>query len=151
MFYIFIIYYFVFLYFYNCIFSFFIFFFIILLFFKPNIYIITVIITIIIIIMLINITITGILERSNGREFQIWNSSGMVYHIHLVKWWISRFRGAYKTPTASEIELFLILVKGFQSLYNVTRSLVLVAWGWGVGGNQWLNVLGHSCSCMFLS
>ena len=133
MFYIFIIYYFVFLYFYNCIFSFFIFFFIILLFFKPNIYIITVIITIII-IMLINITITGILERSNGREFQIWNSSGMVYHIHLVKWWISRFRGAYKTPTASEIELFLILVKGFQSLYNVTRSLVLVAWGggWGV-------------------
>ena len=150
MFYIFIIYYFVFLYFYNCIFSFFIFFFIILLFFKPNIYIITVIITIII-IMLINITITGILERSNGREFQIWNSSGMVYHIHLVKWWISRFRGAYKTPTASEIELFLILVKGFQSLYNVTRSLVLVAWGWGVGGNQWLNVLGHSCSCMFHS
>ena len=133
MFYIFIIYYFVFLYFYNCIFPFFIFFFIILLFFKPNIYIITVIITIII-IMLINITITGILERSNGREFQIWNSSGMVYHIHLVKWWISRFRGAYKTPTASEIELFLILVKGFQSLYNVTRSLVLVAWGggWGV-------------------
>ena len=150
MFYIFIIYYFVFLYFYNCIFSFFIFFFIILLFFKPNIYIITVIITIII-IMLINITITGILERSNGREFQIWNSSGMVYHIHLVKWWISRFRGAYKTPTASEIELFLILVKGFQSLYNVTRSLVLAAWGWGVGGNQWLNVLGHSCSCMFHS
>ena len=150
MFYIFIIYYFVFLYFYNCIFSFFIFFFIILLFFKPNIYIITVIITIII-IMLINITITGILERSNGREFQIWNSSGMVYHIHLVKWWISRFRGAYKTPTASETELFLILVKGFQSLYNVTRSLVLVAWGWGVGGNQWLNVLGHLCSCMFLS
>ena len=150
MFYIFIIYYFVFLYFYNCIFSFFIFFFIILLFFKPNIYIITVIITIII-IMLINITITGFLERSNGREFQIWNSSGMVYHIHLVKWWISRFRGAYKTPTASEIELFLILVKGFQSLYNVTRSLVLVAWGWGVGGNQWLNVLGHSCSCMFHS
>ena len=128
MLYIFIIYYFVFLYFYNCIFSFFIFFFIILLFFKPNIYIITVIITIII-IMLINITITGFLERSNGREFQIWNSSGMVYHIHLVKWWISRFRGTYKTPTASEIELFLILVKGFQSLYNVTRSLVLVAWG----------------------
>ena len=150
MFYIFIIYYFVFLYFYNCIFSFFIFFFIILLFFKPNIYIITVIITIII-IMLITITITGILERSNGREFQIWNSTGMVYHIHLVKWWISRFRGAYKTPTASEIELFLILAKGFQSLYNVTRSLVLVAWGWGVGGNQWLNVLGHSCSCMFHS
>ena len=44
--------------------------------FKPSKYSIAIII---ITFMLINITITGILEKSNGREFQGRNSNGMVY------------------------------------------------------------------------
>ena len=59
--------------------------------FKPNNYSITIIITIvftiivtiiiiiIIIVMLINITVTVILEKSSGGEFQARNSNGMVY------------------------------------------------------------------------
>ena len=47
--------------------------------------------------------------------------------IHYVKWWISHFSGIYSTPTACEVELFLILVKGLWPLYNVIRSSVLIA------------------------
>ena len=46
--------------------------------------------------------------------------------IYQVKWWISWSRGANKTNKTSEMDLFLILVNGFRSLYNVTKSLVLV-------------------------
>ena len=49
--------------------------------------------------------------------------------IHHVKRWISRFRGIYRALTASEVGLFLILLKGLQSLFNVTKSSVLVAVG----------------------
>ena len=49
--------------------------------------------------------------------------------IHHVKWWISRFRGIYRALIASDGVLFLILLKGFRSLCNVTRSSVLVAVG----------------------
>ena len=45
--------------------------------------------------------------------------------IHHIKWWISRFRGAYRTHSASEMELFVMLVS-FGLLY-VTESLVLGA------------------------
>ena len=49
--------------------------------------------------------------------------------IHHVKWWISRFRGIYRALAASEVGLFLILLKGLRPLCNVTRSSVLVAVG----------------------
>ena len=54
-----------------------------------------------------------------------WTTSVLltIYHIN---WWISHFRGIYWTLTASEMELFLILLKGFWPLYNVKRSSVLV-------------------------
>ena len=45
--------------------------------------------------------------------------------IHNVKWWISRFRGAYRTHASSEAELFVILA-AFGLLY-VTESSVLGA------------------------
>ena len=79
--------------------------------------------------MLINITVTGILEKSSGREFQARNSSSMVYPIHHVKGWKSRFRGVYRDPHNIWQDHLLILVKGFQSLYNVTRSSGLVFGG----------------------
>ena len=49
--------------------------------------------------------------------------------IHHVKWWISHFRGIYRALAASEVGLFLILLKGLRPLCNVTRSSVLVAVG----------------------
>ena len=49
--------------------------------------------------------------------------------IHHVNWWISRFRGIYRALSASEVGLFLILLKGLRPLYNVIRSSVLVVVG----------------------
>ena len=49
--------------------------------------------------------------------------------IHHVKWWISRFRGIYRALAASEVGLFLILLKDLRPLCNVTRISVLVAVG----------------------
>ena len=49
--------------------------------------------------------------------------------IHHVKWWISRFRGIYRALAASEVGLFLILLKNLRPLCNVTRSSVLVIVG----------------------
>ena len=49
--------------------------------------------------------------------------STLIYHINS---WISRFRGVCRSLTASEGKLFLILLKNFQSLFNITRSFVLV-------------------------
>ena len=46
-----------------------------------------------------------------------------------VKWWISRFRGIHRALAASEVRLFLILLKGLRPLCNVTRNSVLVAVG----------------------
>ena len=43
--------------------------------YNPSNYTITIIIT----VMFINITVTGVLEKSSGGEFQARNSSGMVY------------------------------------------------------------------------
>ena len=43
--------------------------------FNPSNYTVTIIIT----IMFINITVTGVLEKSSGGEFQARNSSGMAY------------------------------------------------------------------------
>ena len=43
--------------------------------------------------------------------------------IHHLKWWISRFRGAYRTHAASKVELFVILVA--FGLLCVTESPVL--------------------------
>ena len=39
------------------------------------------------------------------------------------------FQSVYKTLKASQVELFLILLKGFQPLHNVTRSSVLIVVG----------------------
>ena len=89
--------------------------------FKPSNYIITNIVT----IMFINITVLGVLEKSSWGELQARNSSGMVYPYHNVKWWISRFKGAYRTHASSEVELFVILA-AFGLLY-VTESSVLGA------------------------
>ena len=49
--------------------------------------------------------------------------------IHHIKWWIIRFRGLHRALVASDGGLFLILIKGFQSLFNVTRSSVLAVVG----------------------
>ena len=49
--------------------------------------------------------------------------------IHHVKWWISCFRGIYRTLVVSEVGLFLILLKSLRPFCNVTRSSVLVAVG----------------------
>ena len=70
--------------------------------FKPSNYIITNIVT----IMFINITVLGVLEKSSWGELQARNSSGMVYPYHNVKWWISRFKGAYRTHASSEVGAF---------------------------------------------
>ena len=43
--------------------------------FNPSNYTVTIVIT----IMFINITVTGVLEKSSGGEFQARNSSGMAY------------------------------------------------------------------------
>ena len=67
--------------------------------------------------MLINIFVTSILEKSSGEI----SKQGIQM--------ISRFRGVYRTLTVSEGALLLILLKGFQPLYNVTRSFVLVVMG----------------------
>ena len=62
--------------------------------------------------------------KNSKQEIQVaWSTL-----IHHVKWWISYFRGAYRTHTTSEMELFVILVCGFQQIY-VTESLVLVLVG----------------------
>ena len=47
--------------------------------FRSSDYIIIIIIFIMITIMFINITVTGIVGKSNGGDFQARNSSGMVY------------------------------------------------------------------------
>ena len=49
--------------------------------------------------------------------------------IHHVKWWISCFRGIYRTLVVSEAGLFLILLKSLRPLCNVTRSSMLVVVG----------------------
>ena len=60
-------------------------------------------------------------ENSKQRIQAAWSTP-----IHHVKWWISRFRGVYRVLTASEGELFFILLKGFRPLCNVTRSSALL-------------------------
>ena len=49
--------------------------------------------------------------------------------IHHIKRWIIRFRRIHRALVASDGGLFLILIKGFQSLFNVTRSSVLAVVG----------------------
>ena len=99
--------------------------------FKSNCHIITIISTIVIVvfinIMLINITVIGVLEKSSWESSKRGIQAAWSTPNHLVKWWISCFRGVYRTLIASEMELFLILIKGFRQLNNVTRSPVLVA------------------------
>ena len=88
------------------------------------------IIKIIIIVILININVTIILEKSSVGEsskqgIQVaWSTP-----IHHIKWWIIRFRGIHRALVASDGGLFLILIKGFQSLFNITRSSVLAVVG----------------------
>ena len=88
-----------------------------------------IIIIIIIIAILINITVTVILEKSSGESSKQGTQGACSTPIHHVKFWISRFRGTYRTLTASEGKLFLILLKGLRPLYKVTRSSVLVLVG----------------------
>ena len=52
----------------------------------------------------------------------VWSTP--IYHVN---WWISRFRGISRALTASEVGLFLILIKGLRPLCNITRSSVFVA------------------------
>ena len=88
------------------------------------------IIKIITIVILININVTIILEKSSVGEsskqgIQVaWSTP-----IHHIKWWIIRFRGIHRALVASDGGLFLILIKGFQSLFNITRSSVLAVVG----------------------
>ena len=49
--------------------------------------------------------------------------------IPIHQWWISRVRRIYRTLTAFEMELFLILVKDFRPLCTVRRSSLLVNMG----------------------
>ena len=75
---------------------------------KSSNYIITIIIT----ILFIDINVMDVLEKSSGGEFQVISE-------------ISRFRNVCRTYTASELELFVILV-AFGPLY-VTESSILGA------------------------
>ena len=63
-------------------------------------------------------------ESSKQRIQLAWSTP-----IHHVKWWISHFRGIYRALTTSEVDLFLILLKGYRPFCNVTRSSALVAVG----------------------
>ena len=87
----------------------------------------TIVIVVFINIMLINITVIGVLEKLRRESFKRGIQAAWSTPNHLVKWWISCFRGVYRTLITSEMELFLILIKGFRPLKNVTRSPVLVA------------------------
>ena len=60
-------------------------------------------------------------QSSKQRIQEAWSTT-----IHHIKWCISRFRGAYRTHATSEVEFFVILVNGFQPLYNVTGCSVLL-------------------------
>ena len=85
--------------------------------------------SIIIIVMLININIPVILEKSSGGEFQARNSSSMVYPYISCYVMNKSFQRHIQSPQSISGELFLILLKGFRSLCNVTRSSVLVVVG----------------------
>ena len=78
-------------------------------------------------IMFINVTDTGILEKSNGGEFRARNSSNIwstpIYHD---EWWISCVRGTYRTHTTFGVELFVILVNSFQPVYVTGRWTLVV-------------------------
>ena len=98
-----------------------------LLFFQLSIYFSLVIILLLQICWLIlplQVFLRNHVGKNSKQEIQVaWSTL-----IHHVKWWISYFRGAYRTHTTSEMELFVILVCGFQQIY-VTESLVLVLVG----------------------
>ena len=79
----------------------------------------------IITIMFINITVMVFLKNQVGESSKQRSQAAWSTPIHHVKWWISRFRGAYRTQVAFEVELFVILA-AFGLLY-VTESSVLGA------------------------
>ena len=75
----------------------------------------------------INITVTGILEKSwVGKSCKQGIQATWFTPILYVKWWISRFRGAYRNHMTSLVELFMILVNSFRPLYSLTGNSVLV-------------------------
>ena len=78
--------------------------------------------------MLINITFAAILEKSSGGEFQARNSNGMVYP-YSREVMNKPFQRRIQSPHSILRGLFLMLLKGFPSLCNVTRSSVLVVVG----------------------
>ena len=79
--------------------------------------------------MLINITFTAILEKSSGGEFQARNSSRMVYPYSSREVMNKPFQRRIWSPHSILRKHFMILLKGFRSLCNVTRSSVLVVVG----------------------
>ena len=76
--------------------------------------------------MLINIIVTGILKNQVRESSKQGIQADWSTPIHHFKWWISRFRDAYRTHKTSEMELIVILINCFRPLYNVTKSSVLV-------------------------
>ena len=75
----------------------------------------------------INITVTGILEKSwVGKSCKPGIQATWFTPILYVKCWISRFRGAYRNHVTYLVELFVILVNSFRPLYSLTGNSVLV-------------------------
>ena len=104
--------------------------------FKSNNYIITTIIIVLLsllwllllqllfwLILPVELFLKNQVGESSKQGIQVaWSTP--IYH---VKWWISRFRGIYRTLAASEVGLFLMLLKGLWPLCNVTRGSIYVS------------------------
>ena len=90
--------------------------------FKPSNYTITfyIIIKLCLLLLPLQVFLRNQVRRVPSKEFK---RHGLP-PIHHIKWWISHFRGAYRTHTASEVKLFVILA----AFGRCIRELGIVCW-----------------------